>query len=491
MVIFAGAERLNYRLADVYTFDFSTYRWTLLKCGGESPSGRFAHTMSMSIDGKKAFVFGGTDRNQCFNDLYELDLEEKSWRRIPISGNALPKSRYFHSSCLDHDTGSLYIWGGKGSTSQQMRYADLFRIQVIKGTEERPGSHCTMVKDLTELYISEKFTDKSFQCSDGIVLSAHYLILQARIGSMVKSLEVLAMQMNSSVIHMFLYFIYSDHLIISRNIPSLDYLDLMYLGARLKLPRLVNLCLKRVQESISKNLALELLERLKDFKYKSLLPDLEKFLLLYTNLHFGRGRSLDVEDITNIVIPKSTLSHDLLKLRKPLNFVSGLNVNSRSPSPSSRGFESKIPPCDITFRFGLRELTAIEIRAHSIILASRSKFFASLSFRELMSEGQSKICTFPSLDDHEGFISPSAFSFLLDYLYGGRAVLSNLSEDFAREFLRSDASNYFVLSSDELTRACISVLDHTSQPSRRLSSLSPFRRISSSTADQSGTCQIM
>eukprot|EP00475_Leptophrys_vorax_P014112 TRINITY_DN20499_c0_g1_i1.p1 TRINITY_DN20499_c0_g1~~TRINITY_DN20499_c0_g1_i1.p1 ORF type:complete len:385 (-),score=72.59 TRINITY_DN20499_c0_g1_i1:66-1220(-) len=146
LMLFGGAEKMNYQLSDLYLFNFSTNRWSLLQddpsrassitssCPSPTtsgPSGRFAHTICASLDGLKAYMFGGTDREECFNDFYEYDLENKTWTAICNSDEkVLPPARYFHASCMDHETGHLYVWGGKGSTSMPVRLQDLYRIQV-------------------------------------------------------------------------------------------------------------------------------------------------------------------------------------------------------------------------------------------------------------------------------------------------------------------------------------------------------------------------
>jgi hypothetical protein len=478
MVVFAGAERLNYRLSDVFLFNFISHRWTSIRCSGEAPSGRFAHTMSISSDGSKAYVFGGTDRVNCFNDLYEFELETKVWRRIAVGGNSVPRSRYFHSACLDSDTGYMYIWGGKGSTSLQIRYADMYRIQVEKPEQYKNQEQCTLVGDLTEMLWNEDLTDVEVECEQGILVRAHEVILKARLGSSCSDLFFISHKLPSRIVEMVLYFIYSDNLIISRTIPPLDYLVVFIAAKKLRLFRLAQLCFKRIQEIISRKFSIELLDGIKALGCENQLPVLEKYLLLFTNLHFGQGKVTDAHTASEefaIQLPASSISSDLLKLRKPLRFIAASPrgascsptrlAGSISPQAKKRPVVHSssssiyLPPCDMTFHFGLQDPSLIEIKAHSMILAARSRYFASPSFRDIMIEAQDKTCVFPGMEDEiDGTLSPSAFSFFLDYLYGGRSVLQNLSLDFAKEFVRADVCNYFSLSSNELVEASLELL---------------------------------
>lgn len=57
------------------------------------------------------YVFGGFDGTSCFDDLYCLDLDGPTWRKIDAKGD-LPSGRASHSAVTDDFSGVMYIFGG-------------------------------------------------------------------------------------------------------------------------------------------------------------------------------------------------------------------------------------------------------------------------------------------------------------------------------------------------------------------------------------------
>eukprot|EP00927_Polykrikos_kofoidii_P012656 TRINITY_DN15480_c0_g2_i1.p1 TRINITY_DN15480_c0_g2~~TRINITY_DN15480_c0_g2_i1.p1 ORF type:complete len:890 (+),score=121.22 TRINITY_DN15480_c0_g2_i1:246-2915(+) len=87
--------------------------WEFLDCDGEVPQSRSGHTCALHRN-RFLYIFGGFDGSNCFDDLYVLDLECKTWRKIEASGD-WPSGRASHSAVTDELSGVMYIFGGSGS----------------------------------------------------------------------------------------------------------------------------------------------------------------------------------------------------------------------------------------------------------------------------------------------------------------------------------------------------------------------------------------
>lgn len=87
--------------------------WEFLDCDGEVPQSRSGHTCALHKN-RYLYIFGGFDGSNCFDDLYVLDLEGKSWRRIEAGGEC-PSGRASHSAVTDELAGVMYVFGGSGS----------------------------------------------------------------------------------------------------------------------------------------------------------------------------------------------------------------------------------------------------------------------------------------------------------------------------------------------------------------------------------------
>ncbi|NGX33952.1 MAG: hypothetical protein K1060chlam1_00296 [Candidatus Anoxychlamydiales bacterium] len=80
--------------------------WTELKMSSESMPPRMGHTASY-IGSHKIVVYGGTDDNQVFNDIWLLDLKRRIWQAVERQLGSLPRSLE-HSAALYN--GRIVIW---------------------------------------------------------------------------------------------------------------------------------------------------------------------------------------------------------------------------------------------------------------------------------------------------------------------------------------------------------------------------------------------
>jgi len=475
MILFGGAERLNYRLNDTFMLDLDSLRWTMLTCSGDVPQGRFAH--SMNIIGDRIVVYGGTDRSVCFNDMNVLDVRLRQWSGLRyVRGLECPPGRYFHASAMNQKNGVFYLWGGKSSTSEQTRLGDLWTLsfqEYVKTSHSKIA--CTLADDLLRLLHKQQLCDLALVSKSKEEVFAHKLLAKARspvlselidkqssrvdspvpmeVDEEVSELECeddqsqcvkIQLDYPTSTLKLLLQFLYGD--MIPEGSPDnlVEFVHLMALSCELELPRLRRLCEVRVSDCLhDPRRAESLITYLKEFQYR--IPSLEVFVLTFLNIHFGMRPALEEMHKSpwpvsgQIHIPDGTLSQDLLKLRF-ISETARLNLSY-----------------DFLFCFG----PETQISAHLVMLAARSEYFGSFSFRRGMSEAKSRRCSLP---EDQSPISAPAFVFLLDFLYGGVPVLDRLTESMAREFLESDAVNYFGLSNDALERASVQMINGSRGP---------------------------
>ncbi|CAZ83610.1 unnamed protein product [Tuber melanosporum] len=112
LVIFGGGDGPTY-YNDIYVFDTVTNRYARPKlAGGQQPSRRRAHTACLHKNG--IYVFGGGDGVRALNDVWRLDvsdLTKPSWKLISAPPRpARPAARGYHTANM---VGSkLIVFGG-------------------------------------------------------------------------------------------------------------------------------------------------------------------------------------------------------------------------------------------------------------------------------------------------------------------------------------------------------------------------------------------
>jgi len=106
--IFGGGEGTNY-YGHLYVLDTINLHWTKPECTGKPPVPRKAHS-SVSI-GKRIYYFGGGDGNKALNETYILDTEKYYWELLKTEGQ-LPGPRGYHTTNLFGNNGKIYLYGG-------------------------------------------------------------------------------------------------------------------------------------------------------------------------------------------------------------------------------------------------------------------------------------------------------------------------------------------------------------------------------------------
>eukprot|EP01095_Lingulamoeba_sp_RSL-Kostka_P007809 TRINITY_DN2541_c0_g1_i1.p1 TRINITY_DN2541_c0_g1~~TRINITY_DN2541_c0_g1_i1.p1 ORF type:complete len:217 (-),score=56.57 TRINITY_DN2541_c0_g1_i1:443-1093(-) len=109
--IFGGSDGNEY-YNDVFYLNTNTFEWSKAKVTGDVPCARSCH--SATAVGSKIYIFGGGQNNQSFNDVYALDTEKLAWSNINTKGEA-PMTRGYHTASLIGD--KIAIFGGSDTQS--------------------------------------------------------------------------------------------------------------------------------------------------------------------------------------------------------------------------------------------------------------------------------------------------------------------------------------------------------------------------------------
>jgi len=100
-----------------------TFIWySIIYKGDLMPPPVYRHTSALLID--SIVIFGGVnEHNQKFNELFSFDLTSNKWSILTASGSH-PSPRTFHSMCFS--AVSLYVFGGFSKSANN----DCFRINL-------------------------------------------------------------------------------------------------------------------------------------------------------------------------------------------------------------------------------------------------------------------------------------------------------------------------------------------------------------------------
>ncbi|KAF4728359.1 hypothetical protein FOZ63_029489, partial [Perkinsus olseni] len=104
----------------------------LSNCTGETPRIRSGHTACI-YRSRFLYVFGGFDGEQCFDDLFRLDLHSLVWSKVEGRGD-MPSGRASHTATSDELAGSMFIFGGSGSHFGYTNKCDLYEFAYDTST---------------------------------------------------------------------------------------------------------------------------------------------------------------------------------------------------------------------------------------------------------------------------------------------------------------------------------------------------------------------
>lgn len=79
-----GATLLN----DLWIYDQDSLTWTYVTCFGNIPAPRRGASLCATEDGRRLYLFGGSDGAHALNDVYFLELEKLAWCALPVHVSA-------------------------------------------------------------------------------------------------------------------------------------------------------------------------------------------------------------------------------------------------------------------------------------------------------------------------------------------------------------------------------------------------------------------
>jgi len=124
MYIYGGFGKDSINFKDIMQFYYTNYEWTILK-STITPPPRDSH-VAFGWEGK-LYIFGGGSANTRLNDLWEFNINAKSWSDVKAKG-IIPLEREAHNAVLIPDNTAL-IFGGK-SPSEKLSDAQILTLNL-------------------------------------------------------------------------------------------------------------------------------------------------------------------------------------------------------------------------------------------------------------------------------------------------------------------------------------------------------------------------
>jgi len=114
---------------DLWAFDLDTDTWTELDPDGDIPPARFGHE-AVWVEGLGVVAFAGqAGPTTFFNDLWAYDPAANAWSELPASGTR-PKARYGTCAAIGPDG---RLWISHGFTEDGTRFADTQAFDFASG----------------------------------------------------------------------------------------------------------------------------------------------------------------------------------------------------------------------------------------------------------------------------------------------------------------------------------------------------------------------
>jgi hypothetical protein len=109
MIVFGGTNP-DYVYNDLYALDLNTYTWSALSPAGPLPNPRWNHSAIYNPADSSMVIFGGRDVYNWFNDLWKLDLKTLTWIQI-IPVGQIPSPRECHSATYIPTDNYMLVFG--------------------------------------------------------------------------------------------------------------------------------------------------------------------------------------------------------------------------------------------------------------------------------------------------------------------------------------------------------------------------------------------
>lgn len=119
--VFGGRDAEHKELNELYSFDTSTNKWTLLSSGDVGPAHRSYH--SVAADQRRVFVFGGCGESGRLNDLWAYGVVDNKWMKFPLPSEQSCKPR--GGAGLAVSLGKIWVvYGFSGVELDDVHYYD-------------------------------------------------------------------------------------------------------------------------------------------------------------------------------------------------------------------------------------------------------------------------------------------------------------------------------------------------------------------------------
>lgn len=152
MWIFGGIEKEKCS-NKLYTFDFATREWDIVKCFGKAPPKMYGHT-AVVTERNTMIVFGGAlhkrTTSNLSNSTYCFNFYTSKWSKLDTPGD-VPSGRCGHTAVVFKDRmyvfGGLYVPGGKLFYSQNLSDFSWSAVNDSGDKPEPRSNHTAVVND--------------------------------------------------------------------------------------------------------------------------------------------------------------------------------------------------------------------------------------------------------------------------------------------------------------------------------------------------------
>jgi len=108
VILFGGSDPQDKGIRDTWAYDFNTNTWQELERGeGESPSGRFYHTLTYNTGADRTILFGGSWGG---NETWSYDYSTNTWTKLDPAEN--PGRRTRHAMVYSTASDRAILFGG-------------------------------------------------------------------------------------------------------------------------------------------------------------------------------------------------------------------------------------------------------------------------------------------------------------------------------------------------------------------------------------------
>lgn len=143
---------------ELWVFSENSLQQVEFKLDDPVPAKRNSHTM-VATD-KCAYIFGGANQDGPLNDLWELDFETRKFKKIKLTGVALPAVE-MHTSHIYKNKYMLIIGGRalpQGAKLEEIQFSDIiYQIDLESGEVSEFGKLPSAIGSHISAVVDEKY----------------------------------------------------------------------------------------------------------------------------------------------------------------------------------------------------------------------------------------------------------------------------------------------------------------------------------------------